>query len=109
MQEDISDHIDWLKGVKDDHAISSLTLVQAINENGIYCIGRLDDVTSRQPYDKTTVDSVVNLLLPYTSNGKPAFKEYTLEKLKELQSKLALISGKRSSGQDDVDKFGQVT
>lgn len=66
-------------------------------------------MTKRQPCEKRTVDSVVNLLLPSTTNGKATFKEYSLEKLRELQSKLALISGKQSSsGQDDVDKFGQV-
>lgn len=66
-------------------------------------------MTKLQPCEKRTVDSVVNLLLPSTTNGKATFKEYSLEKLRELQSKLALISGKQSSsGQDDVDKFGQV-
>ena len=46
------------------------------------------------------------LLLPSNSNGEA--REFSLEKLKELQSKLALISGKRSHGQDDVENFGQV-
>ena len=57
------------------------------------------------PYDKKTAYSVINLLLPAANDG---FKTYSLEQLQELQSKLALISGKHSSGQEDVDKFGQV-
>lgn len=89
--------------------MSSLKLAQAINERGVYCVGHLDTMTATQPYDKKTVDSVIKLLLPSTNNGAATFREYPLEKLQELQSKLALISGKRSSGQEDVDKFGEVT
>ena len=89
--------------------MSSLKLAQAINERGVYCVGHLDTMTAAQPYDKKTVDSVIKLLLPSTNNGAATFREYPLEKLQELQSKLALISGKRSSGQEDVDKFGEVT
>lgn len=110
FQEGITAHLEWLKGVKDAHAMSSLELAQNINERGVYCIGQLDTTTASQPSDKKTVHSVVNLILPLErgANATPAFREYSLEKLQELQSKLALISGKRSAGQDDVDKFGQV-
>ena len=87
--------------------MSSLKLAQAINERGIYCIGKLDTIASAQPYDKKSIDSVISLLLP-PSNVNGEAREFSLEKLKELQSKLALISGKRSHGQDDVEKFGQV-
>ena len=87
--------------------MSSLKLAQAINERGVYCVGKLDNVPSTQQYDKKSIDSVISLLL-LPSNSKGEAREFTLEKLKELQSKLALISGKRSHGQDDVEKFGQV-
>ena len=87
--------------------MSSLKLAQAINEKGVYCVGQLDNVASTQPYDKRRIDSVISLLLP-PSNVNGEGREFSLEKLKELQSKLALISGKRSHGQDDVEKFGQV-
>lgn len=87
--------------------MSSLKLAQAINERGVYFIGKLDNVPSAQQYDKKSIDSVISLLLlPSNSNGEA--REFSLEKLKELQSKLALISGKRCHGQDDVEKFGQV-
>ena len=89
--------------------MSSLTLAQAIIERGVYCVGQLDTMTTTTPYDKKTVHSVVNLLLPSANDGNAAFKTYSLEQLQELQSKLALISaGKRSSGQEDVDKFSEV-
>jgi len=89
--------------------MSSLKLAQAINERGVYCVGKLDTRTATQPYDKKTVDSVVNLLLPSERKEEITFREYSLEKLQELQSKLALISGRQSSGQEDVEKFGQVS
>ncbi|CAH3163087.1 unnamed protein product, partial [Porites evermanni] len=106
--EGITEHLEWLKGVKDAHAMSSLELAQKINERGVYCVGQLDTTTTLQPSDKKTVDSVVNLVLPLESNSNATFREYSLGKLQELQSKLALISGKRSTGQDDVDKFNQI-
>lgn len=87
--------------------MSSLKLAQAFNERGVYSVGKLDNVASAQPYDRKSIDSVISLLLP-PSNGNGEKREYSLEKLKELQSKLALISGKRSHGQDDVERFGQV-
>ena len=89
--------------------MSSLKLAQAINERGIYCIGKLQDSpASSKLYDKKSVDSVISLLLPPTDqSGNP--KEFSLGKLQELQSKLALISGKDSQrGQEDINKFGEV-
>ena len=87
--------------------MSSLKLAQAINERGVYCIGQLDNATSYQPNDKKSIDSVISLLLIPTKESGEA-REFSLEKLKELQSKLALISGKNSQGQEDVERFGQV-
>ena len=89
--------------------MSSLKLAQAINERGVYSIGQLENVTSTaSPSDKKGIDSVISLLLLPTTHDGEQFKVFTLEKLQELQSKLALISGKGSQGQDDVDKFSQV-
>lgn len=87
--------------------MSSLKLAQAINARGVYSIGQLDNKTSTRLYDKKSVDSVISLLLrPATENGQT--KVLSLEKLQELQSKLALISGKDSQGQEDVGNFGEV-
>ena len=95
LQDSISRHLDWLKGVKDEHAMSSLKLAQAINERGVYSIGHLQDgVVPTRLYYKKSVDSVISLLLPPTDlSGGP--KEF--------------ISGKDSkSGQEDINKFGEV-
>ena len=109
LQDSISRHLDWLKGVKDEHAMSSLKLAQAINERGVYSIGHLQDgVVPTRLYYKKSVDSVISLLLPPTDLSGER-KEFSLEKLQELQSKLALISGKESQGgQEDINKFGEV-
>ncbi|XP_078382607.1 E3 ubiquitin-protein ligase rnf213-alpha-like isoform X3 [Oculina patagonica] len=105
--KDISSHLEWLKGVKDAHAMSSLKLAQAINDRGVYCIGQLDSLASTQAYDKKSIDSVISLsLLPTKETGEA--RDFSLEKLEELQSKLALISGKNSQGQEDVEKFSQL-
>ncbi|XP_022797655.1 E3 ubiquitin-protein ligase rnf213-alpha-like isoform X3 [Stylophora pistillata] len=105
--EDISGHLEWLKGIKDEHAMSSLKLAQAINERGIYFIGTLDNRISTRPCDKTNVNSVISLrLLPEKEIGQA--REFNLEKLRELQSKLALISGKDSQGQEAIQNFGEL-
>lgn len=93
--------------------MSSLKLAEAINERGVYCIGQQDAITKAEPCDRKTIHSVVQLRLPSPEdeggNDEASSKMYSLESLQELQSKLALISGKqRSAGQDDVDKFNQV-
>lgn len=89
--------------------MSSLKLAQAINERGVYCIGQIENATSiHTSSDKKSIDSVISLLLLSTKQNGEA-REFSLEKLQELQSKLALISGKGSQGQDDVEKFSQVT
>lgn len=86
--------------------MSSLKLAQAINERGVYSIGRIENANPSN--DKQSIDSVISLLLlPTKENGEA--RELSLDKLQELQSKLALISGKGSQGQDDVEKFSQVT
>lgn len=89
--------------------MSSLKLAQAINERGVYFIGHLQDsVEPARLYYKKSVDSVISLLLPLTDLSGER-KEFSLEKLQELQSKLALISGKESQGgQEDINKFGEV-
>lgn len=93
--------------------MSSLKFAEAINERGVYCIGQHDAITKTEPCDRKTIHSVVQLRLPSPEdegeNDEASSKMYSLESLQELQSKLALISGKqRSAGQDDVDKFDQV-
>lgn len=87
--------------------MSSLKLAQAINARGVYSIGKLDKGASTQLYDKKNVHSVISLLLPPDKSIGQA-REFNLEKLQELQSKLALISGKDSQGQEDIRNFGEV-
>ena len=109
MQMDTNRHMEWLQSVKTSHgsvAMSSLMEAQTINEQGIYHVGCEDESSSIVP-EHLTLDSVVQLTLPTGENGKS--KEYSLDNLKDLQSKLMLIAAKASQGKEEVDRFVDVS
>ena len=55
------------------------------------------------------MEDVVRLTVPLTSEGgKVQSKIYSLDELKDLQSKLMLIAGKAEKGKDDVETFVKV-
>ena len=103
--------MEWLKSVKTSHgsvAMSSLMEAQTINEKGVYCIGCLNgDQSSSAVLEKLTLDNVIQLTVPTGENGKS--KNYTLNALKDLQSKLMLIAAKASQGKEEVDRFVDVS
>ena len=106
---DTSRHMEWLKSVKTSHgsvALSSLMEAQTINEHGIYRVGCEYESSSIVP-EQLTLDNVIRLTLPTGENGKS--KEYSLDNLKDLQSKLMLIAAKASHGKQDVDRFVDVS
>lgn len=105
MQVATSDQLEWLKGVKKSHgsvAMSSLMEAQAINEKGVYRVGCLskDAWTSMETL---SLDAVIELTVV------PDKKRFTLDNLKDLQSKLMLIAAKASHGKEDVDRFVDVS
>ncbi|XP_043925567.1 E3 ubiquitin-protein ligase RNF213 [Protopterus annectens] len=100
---DSARHLEWLKTVKDSHGsveLSSLSLATAINERGIY-------VVSGRTTQKPSLESVLTLKLPEIHDDSEEIRQYTLEDLRELQSKLMLMSGK-GEGQNEVDQFSEV-
>ncbi|XP_070579262.1 E3 ubiquitin-protein ligase rnf213-alpha-like [Ptychodera flava] len=115
----ISRHIEWIKGVKQSHGsveMSSLSQAEAINSRGIYTVGCLGKKVA-----KDSIDAVVSLLVPAVEqipldstsdssmkNEKESDKEYTLEMLRDLQSKLMLVAGKAEQGKGEVDKFTEI-
>ena len=108
MQMDTNRHMEWLQSVKTSHgsvAVSSLMEAQTINEHGIYCVGCGDESSSIVP-EQLTLDNVIQLTLPTGENGK-----YSLDNLKDLQSKLMLIAAKPSQGKDleQVNRFVAVS
>lgn len=111
LQEDTSRHMDWLQNVKTSHgsvAMSSLMEAKTINEHGIYSVGCLnEDASSSLVQEQLTLPNVIKLRVPSGKTGNS--KEYTLDDLKDLQSKLMLIAAKASHGKQDVDRFVDVS
>jgi len=104
-----SRHMKWLQSVKTSHgsvAMSSLLEAQTINEHGIYRVGCKDESLSIVP-EELTLDDVIQLALPTGESGKG--KEYSLDNLMDLQSKLMLIAAKASNGKEQVDSFVDVS
>ena len=103
--------MEWLQSVKTSHgsvAMSSLMEAQTINKQGIYCVGcpNVDKNSSIVP-EELKLDNVIQLTVPTGENGKS--KKYTLDGLKDLQSKLMLIAAKASHGKEEVDRFVDVS
>lgn len=57
--------------------------------------------------EKLTIDKVIQLSVPQGTRGE--HKCYSLDELKDLQSKLMLIAAKASQGKEEVDRFMDVS
>ena len=103
--------MEWIKGVKTSHgsvAMSSLMEAETINAQGIYCVGYLDgDASPSTTMEELTHDKVIQLRMPAGNDGHS--RNYTLNDLKDLQSKLMLIAAKASQGKEEVDRFLDVS
>ena len=87
-------------------AKSSFLEAQAINEKGVYRVGCLSEDASAA-MEKLSLGTVVQLSVAQGEKGE--FKVYTLDDLKDLQSKLMLIAAKASHGKEEVDRFVDVS
>ena len=86
-------------------AKSSLLDAQAINQKGVYRIGYISEDESAARV--LTLEKVVELSVPLGESGES--KYYSLDDLKDLQSKLMLIAAKASHGKEEVDQFTNVS
>ncbi|XP_022801893.1 E3 ubiquitin-protein ligase rnf213-alpha-like [Stylophora pistillata] len=109
--KDTSRHLEWLKTVKESHgsvAMTSLVQAKTINSSGVYVVGHLDTKKGPSPEQgkRLSFKDVIQLTLPL-KNGreKEQKKTYSIDELKDLQSKLMLIAGKAEKGKDDVEQF----
>ena len=75
---------------------------KAINEHGVYRVGCVSEDVEKST-ETLTLDAVIQLKLPTDE------KRFTLDDLKDLQSKLMLIAAKASHGKEDVDQFVDVS
>ena len=84
--------------------------VEAINSSGVYYIaGKEMPKGSKHvsQHDNLCPENLVCLVVP--ADEKHEEKVYTLEEIKDVQSKLMLIAGRAESGKDEVDQFVEVS
>ena len=89
-------------------------LVQAemINSSGVYVVGRLnrEQDSGSEKGGRLSLDHVVRLTVPPKKSGVDNAQDvvYSLDEIKDLQSKLMLIAGKAEKWKDEVDTFVKV-
>ena len=83
--------------------VTSFSLMKVINGNGLYTIGSFDSTINRSLQD------VIHLELSETDKHTTQ-ATYALDELRDLESKLVLITGSESEGdlRDGVEQYTQV-
>ena len=97
--------MDWFISIKKAQGSveeSSFGQMKKINECGSYTIGENEKVVNTQ------LASVIKLRLN-TSGKSVQQPSYTLDELRDLESKLVLITGRDSKEKDDVYQFINVS
>lgn len=92
--------------------MTSLVQAKMINSSGVYVVGHLvpEGSSSTEHKKRLSLDDVVSLTVPPKDTGEDLkSKMYSLDELKDLQSKLMLIAGKAERGRDDVERFVKVS
>ena len=105
MQEGCNKHIDWYQSVKETQGSvekSSFDKMKNIKHYGYYTIGsHISDV-------HTKLKDVIRLDLKQRDKQLTQLK-YSLDELRDLESKLVLITGQESKEREDVDLFMDVS
>ena len=105
--------MEWLKTVQESHgsvAMTSLVQAKTINSSGIYQVGHLNTDKGPSPEQRLSFKDVIRLTVPLKDGSeKEQRKTYSIDELKDLQSKLVLIAGKAEKGKDDVEQFVRVS
>ncbi|KAJ7339382.1 hypothetical protein OS493_005777 [Desmophyllum pertusum] len=112
---DTSRHLEWLKTVKESHgpvAMTSLAQAKTINFIGVYVVGNLDtkiDLPTDQGR-RLSFNDVIQLTIPLKDGSEEVEnKTYSVDELKDLQSKLMLIAGKAERWKDEVEQFAKAS
>ena len=102
--------LSWLKQIKESHgsvALTTMAQVKAINSFGVYYIA--DSKTTKDSSGlELHIENLVSLVVPEDKNEDREEKVYSLEEIKDVQSKLMLIAGKKDSGKEEIDQFNRV-
>ncbi len=103
--------LSWLKQIKESHgSVGLTTMVEAINSSGIYYIAdseKTKEIKHMNTDGKLCLENLICLVVPEDTEKNREQKVYSLEEVKDVQSKLMLIAGKADSGKE-VDQFNQV-
>lgn len=104
--------------------MTSLVQAKLINSTGVYVVGHLVlDQGSKTEHERSpdrgsktvlerrlSLDDVISLKVQRKHEGEDVqSKTYSLNELKDLQSKLMLIAGKAEKGKDEVETFVRVS
>ena len=108
VQRYCNDDVEWYKSVKETQGsveVTSYGKMNTIFKCGCYIIGeKSPDITT----GRSTKD-VIRLQLKEKDSGKQlAKKSYSLEELRDLESKLVLITGSNAANRNKVDVFVNV-
>ena len=114
LKYDTSRHLEWLKTVKESHgsvAMTSLVQAKTINSSGVYVVGHLNIKSgSTEQGRQLSMNNVIQLTVPTKDGSEEGQrKTYSVDELKDLQSKLMLIAGKAEKGKDEVEQFVKVS
>ena len=102
-----------MKQIKESHgsvALTTMVQVEAINFSGIYYIADRKKAKESKHVDngvKLCLEDLISLVVPKDESKNREEKIYSLEEVKDVQSKLMLIAGKAES-RKEVDQFNQV-
>ena len=90
--------------------MTSIFQAKMINSDGVYVVGNFLKQDFHEE-GRLSLDQVVRLTVPPKKRGEDGScdKIYSLDELKDLQSKLMLIAGKAEQGKDEVDTFVKVS
>ena len=92
--------------------MTSLVQATTINSSGVYLVGHLDNEKGPSPEKgkRLSFKDVIRLTVPLKDGSeKEQRKFYSINELKDLQSKLMLIAGKAEKGKDDVEQLVRVS
>ena len=88
--------------------MTSLVQAKTINSSGVYVVGNLDTKSGlpREQGKRLSFNNVIRLTVPPKDGSEEVqSKTYSVDELKDLQSKLMLIAGKAEKGKDEVEQF----
>ena len=105
FQRACKEEIEWYKSIKDtlgSMVVSTFGQMRDINELGVFVVG---STTKKIHF---TLPEVIHL--EFAAGKKTITKsECSLDELRDLESKLVLITGKNAKEREEVDKFLDVS